>query len=137
MKRLLILFILSSLLLAGCVMGPNYKRPLVPTPPTFRGADQSTAANSLADTKWPDLFQDPVLTDLVTTALTRNYDMRIAAERVLQARAQYGITRSDVFPTVEVAAGFSANRNLATTSAIPNSASDSAGSSTSGAAFVD
>ena len=51
------------------------------------------------------------MTDLVTTALAQNYDMRIAAEHVLQARAQYGITRSDAFPTVAVLGGFSANRN--------------------------
>ena len=111
MKRFSVLSILGVLVLSGCVAGPNYRRPLVGAPATFRGADQEPAPASLADTKWPELFQDPALTDLVTTALTRNYDVRIAAERVLQARAQYGITRSDVFPTVEAAGSFSANRN--------------------------
>jgi len=111
MKRFAVLSLLSFLFLTGCVAGPNYKRPLVSTPTSFRGSDQTSVAKSLADTKWPDLFQDPALTDLVTTALTRNYDVRIAAERVLQARAQYGVTRSDVFPSVDAAGGFSANRN--------------------------
>jgi NodT family efflux transporter outer membrane factor (OMF) lipoprotein len=111
MKRLVVLSVLSSLLLVGCVAGPNYKRPLVNTPSTFRGADQPPVQASLADTKWPDLFQDPALTNLVTLALTQNFDVRIAAERVLQARAQYGITRSDVLPTVDIVGGFSANRN--------------------------
>jgi NodT family efflux transporter outer membrane factor (OMF) lipoprotein len=99
------------LLLSGCVLGPNYKRPLLDTPAAFRGDQQTPGEKSLADSKWPELFQDPALTDLVTTALTQNYDMRIAAERVLQARAQFGVTRSDLLPTVDIAGGFSANRN--------------------------
>jgi len=111
MKRLAGLSIIGVLVLSGCVVGPNYKRPLMSTPPSFRGADQAPAPESLADTKWPELFQDPALTNLITTALASNYDMRIAAERVLQARAQYGITRSDAFPTVNVVGGFSADRN--------------------------
>jgi NodT family efflux transporter outer membrane factor (OMF) lipoprotein len=111
MKRLSVVALLGVLVLSGCVVGPNYKRPLMSTPTSFRGADQGAIPQSLADTKWPDLFQDPALTALVTNALTQNYDMRIAAERILQARAQYGITRSDAFPTVEVAGAFSANRN--------------------------
>lgn len=111
MKRFAVLSILIVLALSGCVVGPNYKRPLVAAPASFRGADQAPAPESLADSKWPELFQDPVLTGLVTTALEQNYDMRIAAERVLQARAQYGITRSDAFPTVDFAGGFSASRN--------------------------
>jgi NodT family efflux transporter outer membrane factor (OMF) lipoprotein len=111
MKTFAVLLIVASLFLTGCVMGPNYGRPLVNVPTNFRGADSTAAPQSLADTKWPALFQDPALTDLVTAALSRNYDVRIAAERVLQARAQYGITRSDAFPTVDLLGGFSANRN--------------------------
>jgi NodT family efflux transporter outer membrane factor (OMF) lipoprotein len=112
MKRLTVVFVFGVLVfLSGCVAGPNYRRPLVSAPASFRGADQATAPESLADTKWPEIFQDPALTDLVTTALAQNHDMRIAAERVLQARAQYGITRSEALPTVDAVGGFSANRN--------------------------
>jgi multidrug efflux system outer membrane protein len=100
-----------TLLLPGCAMGPNYQRPKLATPPTFRGADATANQASLADTKWSDLFQDPVLTELVTIALRQNYDIRIAAERVLQARAQLGITRSELLPTLDADGRFSANRN--------------------------
>src|SRR5436190_613691 len=111
MKRLAVLSIMSLVVLSGCIAGPNYKRPLVSAPASFRGADRAPSPESIADRKWPELFQDPALTDLVTTALAQNYDMRIAVEHVLQARAEYGITRSDAFPTVAVLGGFSANRN--------------------------
>jgi NodT family efflux transporter outer membrane factor (OMF) lipoprotein len=104
----LALLLASGLLLASCAVGPDYKRPAVPVPDTFRGAEPSTA--SLADTRWFDLFQDDVLKQLGTTALERNFDLRIAAERVLQARARLGITRSDQFPTVALDSAFVMNR---------------------------
>jgi multidrug efflux system outer membrane protein len=97
-------------LLAGCAVGPNYKRPSVPVPSNFRSSDQPTAAGSLADTKWADLFQDDVLKQLVTTALQDNFDLRIATQRILEARAQLGITRSQLFPTVDASGQFSAVR---------------------------
>ncbi|MEO8127726.1 MAG: efflux transporter outer membrane subunit [Bryobacteraceae bacterium] len=92
--------------LAGCAVGPNYKRPSVATPATFRGADPAGGSVSLADTKWPDLFQDDVLKQLVTTALQDNFDLRIASQRILEARAQLGITRSQLFPTVSASGSF-------------------------------
>jgi NodT family efflux transporter outer membrane factor (OMF) lipoprotein len=104
---------LMGLLMAGCAVGPNYQRPAVAAPPQFRGAtnpSEPAAANSLADTKWFDLFQDEKLTDLVKTALAQNYDLRIASARVLEARAQLGITRSDLFPTVNGTASLNTNR---------------------------
>jgi hydrophobe/amphiphile efflux-1 (HAE1) family protein/NodT family efflux transporter outer membrane factor (OMF) lipoprotein len=98
------------LFLSGCTMGPNYKRPVVAAPPAFRDAVEVASPVSLAETAWPDLFKDPVLTDLVTTALKNNYDIRIAAERVLQARSRFGIVRSEQFPTVTLNAVASADR---------------------------
>ena len=65
------------------------------------------APASLADTKWDALFGDDTLNQLIRTALDRNFDVRIAAERVQQARAQLGITRADQFPFVDVQAQFS------------------------------
>jgi multidrug efflux system outer membrane protein len=103
--------IAGAIFLTGCVMGPNYQRPKLETPSAFRGADAPTTEISLADTRWSDLFNDPVLTDLISTALQRNYDMRIAAERVLEARAQFGITDSDLFPTLDASGTLAANRN--------------------------
>jgi multidrug efflux system outer membrane protein len=91
------------LLCSGCAVGPNYKKPAVPVPPAYRGAsaDQAgTSGASFGDQKWWDAFQDEALRDLVQTALKQNYDVRIAAVRILEARAQLGITRADQFPSV-------------------------------------
>ncbi len=100
-------------MLSSCAMGPNYKRPDVQPPTEFRGADAVASAageRSLADEKWFDLFDDDVLKQLVNTALEKNFDLRIATERILEARAQYGITRSDLFPTLNAEGQFVANR---------------------------
>ena len=73
-------------------------------PATYRGTTDADAAKacraSLGDQKWWDVFQDPQLQQLIRTALQQNYDVRIAATRVLEAQAQVGITRADQFPTV-------------------------------------
>ena len=92
------LTLLGGALTASCTLGPNYKRPVVETPAVHRGATPATAGpESLADLKWFELFHDDQLTALVSTALKENFEVRIAAERVLQARAAYGITRADQF----------------------------------------
>jgi len=105
MSRLIVVTLIS-LVAAGCTLGPRYKRPEVAAPAAFRGADPSidSASGSLADLEWPALFNDPALTTIVTSALKQNFDVRIAAERVLQARALYRITRSDQFPQVGASA---------------------------------
>src|SRR5215471_669129 len=99
----------TLMLLAGCRLGPNYKRPPVDTPPTYRAATQAAGPTvpSLGDEKWWTVFQDPELQQLIRTALAANYDVRIAAARVLQAQALLGITRADQFPTIS--AGVSGN----------------------------
>jgi multidrug efflux system outer membrane protein len=106
--------LLAVLLTAGCALGPNYKRPAIEAPASFRGdvttAGGQTTAGSLADLKWFDLFRDDTLTGLVNTALTQNFDTRIAAERVLQARALFRITRSDQFPAIDGSAAVNAVR---------------------------
>jgi outer membrane protein, multidrug efflux system len=97
---------LLLILLVGCTVGPNYKRPQVPAAPAFRGADSadvsSPDANSLGDQNWAQVFREPELQALIRTALTNNYDVRIAAERVLEQQAQVKITRSQEFPTLSV-----------------------------------
>ncbi|HEY2116269.1 MAG TPA: efflux transporter outer membrane subunit [Candidatus Angelobacter sp.] len=108
--------------MTGCTVGPNYKRPAVNVPTVYRqpaedaaatkpaaNASQNTtaataqnAAASLGDEKWWEVFEDKELQGLIRTALKNNYDVRIAATRVLQAQAQLGITRADQFPSVAV-----------------------------------
>jgi multidrug efflux system outer membrane protein len=99
----LVLLTLIALAAAGCTAGAPYRRPEVPTPPAFRGADTAVqpAAGSIADLEWSALFNDPALTTILTSALKGNFDVRIAAERVLQARAVYRIARSDQYPSLD------------------------------------
>jgi multidrug efflux system outer membrane protein len=87
-------------LLGGCAIGPDYKRPVVADPQTFRGLATSEAA-SLADLPWWEVFQDPILKELIHEALLRNYDVQIAAARVQEARAGFVSTRSDLFPSLD------------------------------------
>jgi NodT family efflux transporter outer membrane factor (OMF) lipoprotein len=100
------------IVLTGCAVGPNYKRPQVAVPGEFRGAETpaTNTAVSLADTKWPELFKSEPLNKLISTALQDNFDVRIAAERVQQARAQLGVTRADQFPFVDAQGQFNAQR---------------------------
>jgi len=112
-----------ALLLAGCTVGPDYSRPAVAAPEIYRGdSPNSSAAVStqfLGDQKWWDVFQDPVLQQLIRTALEQNYDVRIAATRVLQAQAQLGITRADQFPTISAGSQVSGQYNPKTSRAFP------------------
>ena len=92
----------ATLLLASCTVGPNYQRPKINAPPVFRGADQPSTNNaapaSLGDEKWWAVFQDEALQQLIRAALKQNFDLRIASTRILQAREQVTITRSNQFP---------------------------------------
>ena len=97
------LIALALTLLTGCTVGPNYKRPAIDTPDAYRGLapnipPQTTA--SIADEKWWTVFDDQQLQALIRKAIVQNYDVRIAATRVLQAQAQLGITRADQFPNI-------------------------------------
>src|SRR5581483_6024964 len=91
-----------ALALCGCTVGPDYKRPQVDMPPAFRQPQPAApnapasadAAASFGDEKWFNVFRDPELQKLIRTGLANNYDVRIAASRILQARAQVGIARS-------------------------------------------
>lgn len=106
------LLIVLTLFFTGCAVGPNYRRPAVQSPAQFRGTPDATPASeqSIADTKWPALFNDAALTELINATLRENYDLRIAAARVVQARAQFGIVRSNLFPTVSGAGSFTAQK---------------------------
>jgi outer membrane protein, multidrug efflux system len=108
---------LLILMMAACNVGPNYKRPATSTPQSFRGAlapdiaspaQAQPAQASIADEQWPAVFEDPVLQQLVTEALKNNLDLRVAAQRVLEAQAQAGIVRSQQFPTINGGASYTA-----------------------------
>jgi outer membrane protein, multidrug efflux system len=100
--------------LFGCAVGPNYRRPNVDLPPAYRAAPVSNAGASdpasLGDEKWWAVFEDEALQGLIRTGLQQNYDLRIAATRVVQARAQLGITRADQFPSLYGGANINSTR---------------------------
>jgi outer membrane protein, multidrug efflux system len=118
---------LLLLFLTGCSVGPNYVRPPVATPPAYRGADEAPVSsadqNSLGDENWANVFNEPELQELIRTALVNNYDVRIAAQHVLEAQAQLRITRSQQFPTVSVGGtGVGANLGSSALGSIGNQA---------------
>ena len=110
--------IAAATILSGCTVGPNYKRPDLDVPSTYRtaapGGAAADSAAGLGDAKWFDVFQDEQLQNLIRVALQQNFDLRIAATRVLQAQAQLGITRADQFPTISGGAGLNTQRQSAT-----------------------
>jgi multidrug efflux system outer membrane protein len=91
--------LLATVLLAGCAVGPDYRRPPVAEPQAFRGQPTAETA-SLADLPWWEAFHDPVLRDLIREALGGNYSVQIAAARVQEARAHLGEARSKFFPSI-------------------------------------
>src|SRR5215469_14933395 len=139
MKRLTLIVALM-LVGAGCTVGPNYKRPSVNVPGSYRGAAPSSqaaqtdkeqqsaiattqppqsATQSLGDEKWWEVFQDKQLQELIRTALTNNYDVNIAAARILKAQAELGIVRADQLPTLSAGAA-AINAGLPRTKFTPN-----------------
>ena len=125
MKRLAYLLI-ATILMAGCAVGPKYARPVVPTPTNYRAAmpaeTSATLAappSSLGNENWWQVYQDPVLIQLIHTAIRQNYDVRIAATRVLEAQAQVGITRSNQLPSAAVGADLSSQQNAKVTNLFP------------------
>ncbi len=97
--------------LAGCAVGPNYKRPPVTVPTAFYGQDAVAEAHALADAPWWDVFQDPFLKALVEEALAKGFDARLAAARVEEARALYGVQRGNLLPDVGYTGGVERVRN--------------------------
>ncbi|HUJ16538.1 MAG TPA: efflux transporter outer membrane subunit [Nitrospirota bacterium] len=98
MKRRLIIFSLTLLLLTGCAIGPDYRRPEIEPPPAWQVGIQQ--AQETANTAWWEQFNDPVLNELIGTSLRENYDLRVATARVVEFYGLYGATRADLFPQV-------------------------------------
>ncbi len=119
MKKLLVSCLLGAFL-AGCAVGPNYKQPAVAAPEQYREVQGPPAPGaSLADLPWWETFGDPALQSLIDEALRNNYDARIAAFRVDEARARAGIARSEFFPQIGYGGGVS--RGLTSTYLFPGS----------------
>ena len=97
---------LLALLVSGCMIGPDYVRPPLDAPAAWRLSEQD--ARDLANTTWWEQFGDPVLNDLVATALRENKDLMIASARVEEFAGNYGIVRSGLFP--QVGAGYEPSR---------------------------
>ena len=130
-KSSAVVAICGTLFLANaCSVGPNYKRPAANVPAAYRGAvapeapasesapapasvagSAGTASVPFGEEKWWEVFQDKELQGLIRTALKNNYDIRIAATRVLEAQAQLGITRADQLPSLDVGGNVTSLRN--------------------------
>jgi outer membrane protein, multidrug efflux system len=105
-----VLLIVALTLFSGCAVGPNYKRPVVNTPENFRFAE-TQGTNSIADLPWWEVFKDPMLQDLVRTALTNNYDLKQAVARVEQSRNLAIAARSAFFPQISYSGNIGRGRN--------------------------
>jgi outer membrane protein, multidrug efflux system len=124
-------------MLCGCAVGPSYERPALDTPVAYRGAGAAppstvaghpspttgrpagAAAQSLGDEQWWKVFKDPVLQELIRTALKQNYDLRIAAQRVLQAQSQFEITRANEAPALSLGGNIFTEHNPKIASVFP------------------
>jgi multidrug efflux system outer membrane protein len=101
MRKLAIPF-LAALAFAGCMVGPNYTRPAVESPPSWRVTEEQ--AGNVADNAWWGQFGDPVLDNLIQVALRENLDLQIAAARVDEFAGRYGFVRADLYPQVGASA---------------------------------
>jgi multidrug efflux system outer membrane protein len=112
MMRRLTLSAVGAILCVGCTVGPNYNRPAVAVPASFRAPEPLTPdqGDSLANLKWFDVFKDEQLQSLIRTALQHNFDLRVAMARVEEARAGLGIVRSNQFPQFGAQGGVDINR---------------------------
>jgi multidrug efflux system outer membrane protein len=112
---LCLMSVLVSGLVGGCAVGPNYHKPDVQIPTTFRDTNDNAPvqpqAASFADLPWWQVFQDPQLQELIRIALKQNYDLLLATERINAARDQVAITRSSLFPQVQGSANFAGGKD--------------------------
>ena len=92
--------VLMAVTIAGCTVGPEYRRPDATPPKEFRSQVAPAEAGSLADLPWWQVFNDRALQGLITQALAGNYDLKVAVARIGQARAQVDVVRADLYPQV-------------------------------------
>ncbi|WP_338600891.1 efflux transporter outer membrane subunit [Desulfoferula mesophila] len=110
-RRLLPVWLALLVLLGGCNLAPQYRRPEAPVPAqwpkgeAYRPSQVAPGAPAVAQLKWQDFFRDQRLQKIITMALENNRDLRLAALNVERARALYGIQRAELFPQVQLGAG--------------------------------
>jgi len=115
-------FVISTLLLAGCAVGPNYKRPQVAVPSQWTvAAARGTSTKPIEKDEWWSSFQDPELNSLIERAAAQNLDLKLALDRVDEARAARGIVRSGYFPSMDASASATRNRQRVIAPASQNS----------------
>jgi len=100
MKRNIIYSIFLILVISSCKVGPNYQRPVVTSPTSFRFDSISTQEDTVINLKWWELFNNPELKALIDTALKYNPDVLIAASRIEEARAVVGYNKADQWPSI-------------------------------------
>jgi len=103
--------LLASLLAGGCAVGPRFKAPMVDAPGGFLGQGVVSQQMTLADLPWWVVFEDDTLHDLVRTALTNNYDLRIAVKRVEEYQALAAQSRAKFFPQIGYQGDLERSRN--------------------------
>ena len=116
--RWLLVMGMAAASLAGCAVGPRYSRPAVPMPDRFYGMKAPAEEASVTDGPWWDLFSDPMLRTLVDEALKNSHDVQLAAARVEEARARYGVAGASWYPAVSY--GASVSRAKTSTYATPS-----------------
>ena len=104
------ILLMCAVLLSGCAIGPDFKRPGAGVPDTFR--DQAAQGDrSIADLAWWDVYRDARLKELIASALANGYDARIAAARVEESRAIAAQVHGQLFPGFGYVANADRGRN--------------------------
>jgi NodT family efflux transporter outer membrane factor (OMF) lipoprotein len=121
--RIHLLFLAGAFCLSACKVGPNYHRPAIDAPAQYRDdpAPESRAADrTMADLRWWELFHDEQLSELIRNAVTDNYSLRAAVERVVAARERLRISRADLYPTIDGTANIRSDRSSPSANALPD-----------------
>lgn len=107
-------FVFSLIFLAGCAVGPNYQTPTTTLPSHFEETNKENELEAAELQTWWTTFNDPLLDVLVHEALSQNYDLKIAIEKVNEVRALYQIQAAELAPKVDLTSDVRRVRNSQT-----------------------
>jgi multidrug efflux system outer membrane protein len=122
-----IIIFAGGIMVAGCAVGPNYKRPRIAVENHYAELTPANTTNA-PPAEWWKSFHDPELDQLIATALRQNFDLQIATERLRESRFQRNIVAADLFPQVDADAGYAITRGSSNVK-LPLGGSSSGGSS--------